>query len=280
MGPGPRARTLDRRGAVALALAQNPQIAAARAAEAAMEAQRAQVRAAHFPMITVDAAIGPSDKATLIPGTDESVEQQYHGVWGTLSAVFIGNATLIQPLYTFGKIALRGEAALAGLHARQAQTRMKRADVAFAVAQLYEGLLYARDAERFFHEMDHWLATELEQTQDMIAKHVAKSNERDILRINAAQGLTGIGLNQARAGEEEARAGLRAYLGIPVDEPIEVAEDELMPVGQLPSDVKNLRRSGAPSTRATSPTSSCWGSSPPPTRRAATWSRTATSSTR
>ena len=239
--PPAGAQSLDRRGAVALALAQNPQIAAARAEEAAMEAQRAQVRAAHFPLITVDGAIGPSDKATLVPGTDESVEQQYHGVLGTLSAVFIANVTALQPLYTFGKIALRGEAALAGLHARQAQTRMKRADVAFTVAQLYEGLLYARDAERFFHEMDHYMGhrARADAGHDREARRQVQRARHPPASI-AAQGLTAIGLNQARAGEEEARAGLRAYLGIPTDEPIEVAEDELMPVGQLPSDVKNL----------------------------------------
>ncbi len=239
-GPGPRARTLDRRGAVAAALAPNPQIAAARAEEAVLEAQRAQVRAAHLPAITFDAGIGPSDKATLIPGTDESVQQQYHGVLGDLSVVLLGNLTAIQPLYTFGKIALRGEAAAAGLRAREAQTRMRKADVAFAVAQLYEGLLFARDAERFFKEMDHWLASTLEQTEDMIEKKVGSANERDVLRIQAAQGLAAMGLNQARAGQAEARAGLAAYLGMPAAEPIEVAEDELLPVGQLPDDLFGL----------------------------------------
>jgi outer membrane protein TolC len=239
-GPGARGKTLDRRGAVAAALAQNPQIAAARAEEAVLEAERAQVRAAHLPAITLDAGIGPSDKATLIPGTDMSVEQQYHGVFNTLSAVFIGNVSVIQPLYTFGKIALRGEAAQAGLRARQAQTRMKKADVAFAVAQLYEGFLYARDAERFFHEMDHWLEATLEQTENMVEKHMGNANERDILRIQAALGLAAMGLNAARAGQAEARAGLAAYLGL--GEAFDVVEDEQLPVGHLPDDVADVAR--------------------------------------
>jgi len=42
-----QARTLDRRAAVTLALAQNPQVAAARAEEAAVFAQQRQVDAAH-----------------------------------------------------------------------------------------------------------------------------------------------------------------------------------------------------------------------------------------
>jgi outer membrane protein TolC len=238
-GPAARARTLDRRAAIAAALSQNPQIAAARAEEAALEAQRAQVHAAHLPAISFDVGVGPSLVAHLVPGTDMSVEQQYHNVlrWDQMSAVFLGNLTAIQPLYTFGKIALRGEAALAGLHAKQAETRMKRADVAFAVAQIYEGLLFARDAERFFDEMDRWLKSELDGTEEKVKNHVGNANERDVLRIEAALGLSAMGLNAARAGQAQARAGLIAYLGLPAGETIEVAEDEQLPVGHLPSDV-------------------------------------------
>jgi outer membrane protein TolC len=243
-GPGARAKTLDRRAAVAAALAQNPQIAASRAEEAVLEAQRAQVTAAKFPAIAFDAGIGPSLRAHLQPGTDMSVEQQWHGVlaWDQLSAVLLGNLSAIQPLYTFGKIALRGEAALAGLHARQAETRMKRADVAFAVAQIYEGFLYARDSERFFDEMDRWLKSELESTQDKVKNRVANASEKDILRIEASLGLSAMGLDLARAGEAQARAGLVAYLGLPANETVEVAEDEELPVGHLPADIGDLTR--------------------------------------
>jgi outer membrane protein TolC len=243
-GPAARGKTLDRRAAVAAALAQNPQIAAARAEEAAVEAQREQVGAARWPSITVDAGVGPSVVAHLVPGTDMSVEQQYHGVlrWDQLSAVFIANASAIQPLYTFGKIQLRGEAAVAGLNARKAETRMKRADVAFAVAQIYEGLLFARDAERFFEEMDRWLEAELDSTVDKVKKHIGNANDRDVLRVQAALGLAAMGLNQARAGQAQARAGLVAYLGLPAGEKIDVAEDELLPVGHLPADVADVAR--------------------------------------
>jgi outer membrane protein TolC len=237
-----RARTLDRRSAVAAALAQNPQVAAARAEEAVLEAQRAQVRAAKWPTLSFTAGVGPSDIATLVPGTDVSKQQQYTVPWSDLSAVFIGELSLLQPIYTFGKIALRGEAALAGLHAKQAETRMKRADVAFAVAQIYEGLLYARDAERFFAEMDRWLASILDETQEKVKNGVANTHERDVLRVQAAQGLTAMALHQARAGQAQARAGLIAYLGLPAGETIEVAEDDLLPVGHLPSDVAELSR--------------------------------------
>jgi outer membrane protein TolC len=239
--PG-RARTLDRRGAVREAMAQNPQVAAARAEEAAVAAQQRQVSAAHWPMVSFTAGVGPALTAHLVPGTAvQSTETQYTDFkFSQLSAVLLGDLVVIQPLYTFGKIALRGEAAARGRLAREAQTRMRRADVAFEVARLYEGYLLARDFERFFDETIHWLESTLETTQDKLAKKVANTSERDVLRIQSAIALATMGVNLARAGMEQARAGLVAYLGLPAGEQIEVAETELAPVGGLPGDFDSL----------------------------------------
>ena len=231
-------RTLDRRGAIRAALAQNPQIAAARAEEAAVQAQLRQVQAARMPLVTLDAGIGPSLIATLVPGTAaQSTQDQYRNLkLSDVSAVLLGNLTVIQPIYTFGKISWRGEAARHGLASREAQTRMQRADVAFEVAQIYEGYLLARDAERFFDEMDHWLDSTLQGSEEKLAQNVGSVTERDLLRLQSAQGLAALGLNQARAGMAQARAGLAAYLGLDPNEAFSVAEDELLPVGRMPED--------------------------------------------
>jgi outer membrane protein len=237
-----RARTLDRIGAVKEALAQNPQIAAARAEEAAVAAQQRQVASAHWPMVSLTGGVAPAFKATLVPGTAvQSVEGQYDDFkFSDLSAAFMGGLTVIQPIYTFGKIALRGEAAAHGRLAREAQTRMQRADVALEVARLYEGYLLARDFERFFDEVMHSLDSTLQATEDKLAKKVANTNERDVLRIQAALGLAAIGLHRARAGMAQARGGLIAYLGLPAGEDIAVTEVELEPVGRMPGDFQSL----------------------------------------
>ena len=165
--------------------------------------------AARWPIVTLDAGVGPSLQATLVPGTAaQSVEQQYRNLrLSDLSAAFVGNLSVIQPLYTFGKIATRQEAAAHGLRAREAQTRMQRSDVAFEVARIYEGYLLARDADRFLAETIHWLESTLESTQDRLAQRRHHVTERDVLRLQAAMGLAWIGLNQARAGEAQAHGG-------------------------------------------------------------------------
>jgi outer membrane protein TolC len=240
--PRAGARTLDRRTAVRDALAQNPRIAAARAEEAVLQAQRRQVDAARWPIVTLDAGVGPSLQASLVPGTAvQSVEKQYRGLaLSDLSAVFVGNLSVIQPLYTFGKIATRQEATTHGLRAREAQTRMERSDVAFEVARIYEGYLLARDADRFLAETIHWLESTLQSTQDRLAHDAAGVTERDVLRLQSAMGLAWMGLNQARAGEAQATAGLAAYLGLPAGEAIVTAEEELLPVGRVPRDFASV----------------------------------------
>ena len=211
------ARTLDRRGAIRAALEQNPQIAASRAEEAALRAQGEQVDAARWPLFTLDAGIGPSLKATLVPGSEiQSVQRLNANLKASdLSAVFVGNVSLIQPIYTFGKISNRADAAQHGLRAREAQTRMQRADVAFEVARIYEGFLLARDAERFFDETLHWLDSTLQQAQTKVADHAGDVTERDVLRLQTGMSLARMGLHQAQAGKAQAQAGLVAYLNLP-----------------------------------------------------------------
>jgi outer membrane protein TolC len=236
------ARTLDRRSAVRIALAQNPQIAAARAEEAAIAAQGRQVDAARWPMVSLTAGIAPSLKATLVPGTAaQSVESQYQNLHASdLSVALGGDLSVIQPLYTFGKISFRQEAIRHGLRATEAKTRMERADVALAVAQIYEGYLMARDGARFMDETIHWLDSTLQSTEERLAQNVAGVTEREVLRLQAAIGLAEMARHEADAGKAQASAGLAAFLGLPRDEAIVVAEAELLPVGRLPDNFEEL----------------------------------------
>lgn len=231
-------RTLDRKTVVERALAQNPQLAAARAEEAAVAAQAEQVKAARWPLVTLTTGVGPSLKADLVTGsTVRSVQEQYRGLQASdLSVMVMGNLTVLQPLYTFGKIAWRGQAAEHGLRARQAQTRMKAADVAFESARIYEGYLLARDAERFFDETLHWLDSTKQATEDKLSRQVRGVSERDVLRLQTALSLATLGRHQAQAGKAQARAGLVAYLALPANEELTVADDELLPVGSAPSE--------------------------------------------
>lgn len=223
-----RAETLTRGAAVARALEQNPQIAAARAKEQQAEARQGQADSARFPELTVILGIGPSLQAELVDGSGiQSTENAYGDVgFADLSAAFGGQVQLIQPLYTFGKIDKREEAAAHEIRARKAQTDMTRADVALKVAELYETALFAREVELFFDDMEHWLGRTLEDTKRSLETDPTIS-EQDVLRLETAMGVVKMALNQARAGIAQTHAGLRAYLALPKHAPVELGDTSL-----------------------------------------------------
>jgi outer membrane protein TolC len=223
-----RADVLSRGGAVARALKQNPQVAAARALEAQAEARRAQVQAARFPTVTVTLGVGPSLEAELVPGSAvQSTENAYGDVgFGDLSIVLGGQLEVLQPLYTFGKIDDRQRASEHEIRARQAQTDVTRAELCASVARIYEGWLFARDALRFFRETEPWLQGTIEDTERGIAANTGV-REQDLLRLQVAVGALQLGMNQAVAGENQARAGLVAYLGLAQGAQLEPKEASL-----------------------------------------------------
>jgi outer membrane protein TolC len=209
------AELLSRGAAIQRALAQNPQVAAARAGEAQAASRREQARAARLPTVSVTVALGPSLRAELVPGSAvQSTESAYGDVGlDDLSLVVGGELTILQPLYTFGKIDERQRAAEHEIRARRAQTDMTRAVLALAVAQFYEGLLLAHDMERFLEETQHWLGRSIEDTKLGIAKDTG-TTEQDLARLEAALAASELGLNQVRAGKRQAAAGLAAYLAL------------------------------------------------------------------
>lgn len=236
-----------RASAIARAVQKNPQIDASRAVEQQARARRAQADAARYPSITVTLAVGPSLKAKLVPGTGAlSTENAYGDVgWNDLSVALGGQVDVLQPLYTFGKIAERQRAAGHEIRARQAQVEMTRDQVAYNVAELYEGLLFARDAQRFFEETDRWLERTIEDTREKVENERGVTEE-DLLRLQSGLGPVKLGRHQADAARRQAEAGLAAYLMLPADAQLEPQEDalEVLP-GELPDREALIRLAGA-----------------------------------
>lgn len=228
---------LSRGRAVRTALAQNARISAAASLELVARAHRAQARAARLPAVTAVLATGPSLKAELVPGSAVASTQNTYGDVGLddLSLAIGGRFELAQPLYTFGKISARQRAAEHELSARRAETDMTRADIAYQVAELYESLLFARDADRFFEETDHWLARTLEGAREALDTG-GPATEQDIARYEAARAAGRLGWNRARAGRRQAEAGLVVYLALPGGALPPLAEQGLEPLpAELPA---------------------------------------------
>ena len=245
--PGPASTggatvTIGRPDVIRRAADQNPQVVAARAEIHRYEALQNQVFAARFPSISVQVGVATSLQADLV---NENGVESRRGAYkdfsiDQLSAAFLGRIQGIQPLYTFGKIDLRGEAADHGLRASRAQVRMTQADIALEAVKIYEGLLYARAVLLFLDDLAGIGEKTLEQTEDLIDEGAPGVSEQDILRIKSAQGLARLGLTEAEAGRSQATEGLRAYLGLPKKAKIVTADEYLDPVTTQPTRLEDV----------------------------------------
>ena len=236
------AEPLSREIVISRASADNAQNAAAQAQVDGARALRAEADAARWPQVTLRLGIGPSMRADLEPGTSVvSTEGTFEELGlNDLSAVFGGRLEVVQPLYTFGKIALRQSAADHGIRAEEARAAITAAEVALASATLYETYLFARDATRFFEEIEHTLNRSILATQSRIDKGQTDVSEQDLFRLETARSIARLGLSQARAGTEQAAAGLRAFIGLPANASIEVQDDRLLPLGDASASIDEL----------------------------------------
>lgn len=226
------AEPLTRARALQLAMDNNPQVAAARAREAGALARAEQVDAARYPELSVIVGVGPSLKAKLVDGTAaQSTESMYSLGFDDVSVVVGTQLEVLQPLYTFGKIGRRDDATQHDRRARAAQTNMTRAEIALETARLYEGLLLARELRLFAEDIDAQLGHGIESTQHRFEDGEVDVSEADVLQLQSARSIARLQLHHAQAAERQAGAGLRAYLGIAQDAPLELAETQLAALG-------------------------------------------------
>jgi outer membrane protein TolC len=227
-----QAEPVARATVIAKALSGSAQVAAARARKQQADAERLQADSARWPQVTLDVGVGPSLRAELVPGTAaESTRSRYELAADDLSVVVGGRLSVVQPLYTFGKLDAFRAAANHGVRARAAQTRMTQAEVALEVARLYEGLLFARDAGRFFEELEHYVERTILATEERAQKDDTDSDEQDVLRLQTALAVVRLSLHYARAAHRQAGAGVAMQLGLAPGTAVEPREDELKPLG-------------------------------------------------
>jgi len=145
---------------------------------------------------------------------------------------FFGSAQLdiTQPLYTFGKIAAAREAARAGLDAQSALADEAAGDVALDAARAYWGIKLARE-----------LGGMLDDGIDEISAAQGRMNEGADLSIQDRQRVAVLVAEaktqriDAKQGEDQAVAGLRALLGAT---DVDIDDAELLPIArELPTEV-------------------------------------------
>ena len=188
-----------------------------RGAEVAM-AKRDQADAARYPQIELTAVVGPSPRArgTVVDSLDRKDSP-------TVSNVFeIVEMTLVQPLYTFGKISGFREAADAGVRVDRAKVDEKASDVILRIKELYYGRLLASDLLALIDEISEDLDKAVGKTERQLKADAPGVDEVDLFKLKAFRGEALRNRNEAQKGFDLATIALRTFAGLDPGEPMEL----------------------------------------------------------
>ncbi len=231
----PRVLSLDQ--LIEMALETSPEIKMVEQDILAARSEYKEAKGGMLPQFDARGTTGPVEDAqfptVLITGKNTGVivphDQQWQiGVFGRL------DFTVTQPLYTFGKISNRKDAAALGIEARTAAREAERNKVVLNVKELYyafliaqEGKSAARDAEEYINDADR----RIKRLLDLKAKNVDPS---DLYRMEAFAAEVKAFAAKAQSGSRTAYAALKTAAGLPEHEEFRTKETE------LPKNAENL----------------------------------------
>lgn len=142
---------------------------------------------------------------------------------------------LIKPLFTFGKIQHYSEAAQGNIDVKRGDVRISKADTVLDVKRAYYGYLAARDSRRLLEDVQSRLDSAVNRVSHNLKDDNGESKQSDLYALQAARGMLGKYMSQAKAIEKISLDGLKVLTGVGMDADLQVADDSLTPVA-LPKD--------------------------------------------
>jgi len=223
-----------------MAIKKSPEIAEAQSEIAGARSDLAQVDAAYYPQLDTTALAGPinNTRRPVVSGTriiDLSPDFSI-GAFGMI------DLTLTQPLYTFGKISNRREAAARGVAVNEAKLPKKRSEIALRVKELYYGLVLARagvqaakDAAGYFEEARR----RMDRLLRLGSQNVLES---DLYRIDAYRADTMRSQAAAEEGVKVAYFALKSMIGLASGLDFDPADNMLIASNKDLGDLNNYVR--------------------------------------
>ncbi len=210
---------------IRMAVAISPEMAEKRSEIASSRSDLAQAEAAYYPQLDSVAIVGPVENARrpavsgsriIDPSPDLAI-----GIFGRLSFI------LTQPLYTFGKISNRKEAARQGVMAKELKQAQTGNEIALRVKQLYFALVLARAGIEVAKEADGFFADARKRMARLLELGSSNVAESDLHRVDAYRANVVRGLAEAEKGAQIAYFALKSLIGMPQGQDFVPAETSL-----------------------------------------------------
>jgi outer membrane protein TolC len=207
------------------ALATAPELGEAQADIEQTTSRLKEAESHRYPQVEVLGLTGPVPQARGNQvSSPDSINQTDRWTWFTR-----GDATLIQPLYTFGKIFENMKAATHGIEVDRAKKDQRRNEIAQKVKEYYYGVLLARELKELLLEVREDLVTARDKARKLLDQGSTNVDELDLYKLDAFTGEVDKYLAEARKGEALALAALRTRMNLPADADLDIATGRLIP---------------------------------------------------
>lgn len=230
--PGKKVLTLQQ--LVELAVARSPAVAISQSEVKSAKSDLKQVESAFYPQFDIFVVTGPAadaDEPQVVNGRiiDPSSSGIFDiGIFGRL------DFTLMQPLYTFGKLSNRKQAALRGVKAKQVEIEQKEAEVVLRVKQLYYGMVLANQGVSAADEAEEYFQEVRDRIEGLLKAGSINVDESDLYMLDAYSAQARSFRAEAQKGYRVASFGLKSLIGMPPEEDFQIPQDS------LPTEKKNL----------------------------------------
>lgn len=217
-------RPYDLAGCVRMALASSPSIQAAEADLQIAENRLRQVHAARFlPSVDFTWIFGPSPEARGDALTGVSN-------WRRMSVFTSTELSLVQPVFTFGKLDAAVEAASGGIGAQRAGLDRSRFDLEQQVARAYYLLLLANQLRDLAHESRAEIDRARRTIVEKLEADTGDFTYTDLHRLDRFVYDVEENANKVVKSQALARSALRILVGLSQTDSLVLADGSLRPV--------------------------------------------------
>lgn len=212
---------------IRLALKAAPELGEAQADIDLTTSKLDEAKSYRFPQVELTSLFGPAPNArrediTPVINTDRKFRTS------DLTWFVSADASIIQPLYTFGKISENMKAATHGIEVDRSRKQQKANEIALKVHEYYNGLLLAREMKELILEVQESLDKARATAKKLLEQGSEAVDESDIYKLDAFSGMVKRYLEEAQKGENLALAALKTRLGLPADAQPEIGNERLV----------------------------------------------------
>lgn len=258
--PATSTAALDLEQLVALAMDKSPQLFVSRAELQQAEALYKYAKAQAYPKGSVQGLFGgPTAEAKtevvndLSTVTRASLKGNFN--FGQLGVGLRLQGSLVQPLYTFGKLSAAKEAGAHMVRAAEHKQAATRAEIILNLHKAFWAYQLTRSLDDSAEEGEGTLVKILERVEELLDADSPQVTENDRLRLKYTLDELRIRRAQITEGREAALLALHLLIGRPQGEPLSLVEADLSELPEAPPEADQAvadALAGRPELRALS----------------------------